>query len=135
MLGTPTACTYVAIVPPPLRLGIPGACRMRAGRWLRYKCAGRFRRQTCEDCYHDGRSAVWFHVPDDLWDTVRGTRHVLCLTCFDRRAERLGVDYSGDVTIQGRSSWLACGVAMQALERRQAEARTSDSFARIVRSA
>lgn len=67
---------------------------------------------------------------------------VLCLTCFDRRAEQAGVDYSGDVVIMGRGAWLACGVAAKALEVRQAAARAASdsnsadaSCARIVRSA
>jgi hypothetical protein len=90
--------------------------RVRAYRWLRYKCR---HGQTCEDCYRDGRDSVWLHVPNDVWDAVRGDRHVLCLTCFDRRAERMGVDYSGDVVVMGREAWLACGVAAKALEARQ----------------
>src|ERR1700728_2508934 len=89
---------------------------MKLARWLRYKCAGRFGRQTCEDCYRDGRDAVWFHVPDQTWHEVRGNRHVLCLTCFDRRAERVDVDYSCDVVVMGRSAWLADGFAARALE-------------------
>jgi hypothetical protein len=45
---------------------------------------------------------------------------VLCLTCFDRRAECAGVDYSGGVVIMGRESWLADGAAAKALEARRA---------------
>jgi hypothetical protein len=90
---------------------------MNVGRWFRYKCAGRFRRQTYMDCYRDGRDSIWFYVPDDVWHAVVGDRQdVLCLTCFDRHAERAAVDYSGNVVVMGRSAWLADGVAAKALE-------------------
>lgn len=113
MLVTPGACTYVVITSP----FDVGALAVKAFRWLRYKCAGRFRRQTCMDCYRDGRSSVWFHVPDHVWYAVMGnSQDVLCLTCFDRRAETTGVDYSGDVIVMGRSAWLADGTAARALE-------------------
>jgi hypothetical protein len=79
---------------------------MKALRWLRYKLAGPFRHQTCEDCYRDGRESIWFHVPDDVWHALRGDRHVLCLTCFDRRAERECFDYRRGLDVQGRASWL-----------------------------
>jgi len=81
-----------------------GLVRMKPVRWLRYKAAGRFGQQTCEDCYRDGRGSVGFHVPDRVWDAVRGDRHVLCLTCFDRRAERAGIDYSGEIVVMSRSA-------------------------------
>jgi hypothetical protein len=94
-------------------------------------------------CYRDGRDSVWFYVPDGVWYAVVGDcQAVLCLTCFDRRAERAGVDYSGDLVVMGRSAWLADGVAAKALEARQAAIRTAsersnadESCNRIVRSA
>jgi hypothetical protein len=95
------------------------------------------------DCYRDGRGSVWFYVPDGVWVAVAGDcQDVLCLTCFDRRAERVGVDYSGDVVVFGRSAWLADGAAAKALEARQAASRAAsarsnavDSCVKIVRSA
>lgn len=83
---------------------------MKALRRLRYRLlqavAARLGRQTCEDCYRDGRTAVWFGVPNETWEAVRGDRHVLCLTCFDVRAERADIDYGQDIVIEGRSSWM-----------------------------
>lgn len=80
---------------------------MKAARWLRYKLAWRFREQTCADCYIDSRAALWFYVPDHMWRLVVGeSQDVLCLSCFDRRAESQGVDYRAWLTILGRRSWL-----------------------------
>lgn len=86
---------------------------MKLLRRLRYKLAGRFgwfgRRfgcQTCEDCYRTGRSSVWFGVPDDVWHLLRGDRHVLCLTCFDQRAQARGIDYRAGLVVEGCGSWL-----------------------------
>lgn len=109
---------------------------MKPLRWLRYKWAGRLRRQTCANCYRDGRTAIWFYVPDDVWASVMGEdQRVLCLPCFDRLAERCGVDYGGEIEIQGRGSWL---VGIQAVAAVATSAALSSASARrpnIVRSA
>ncbi len=61
------------------------------------------RPQTCKDCWHSG--GLDFHVPDVLWRAVIDgqlwkvpglgavANPMLCLACFDRRAEHRGVDY------------------------------------------
>src|SRR4051812_2946245 len=98
---------------------------MKALRMLRYKYGGRFRHQTCANCGRFGDSAVWFYVPDQVWAAVMGDcQDVLCLTCFDRRAELRRVDYSQAIRVQGRRSWLA------GLPSYQATAVSSDSRAR-----
>ena len=76
---------------------------MKAAHWLWYRCAGRFRRQTCLDCYRDGRVSIWFYVPDAVWSAVMGDcQDVLCLNCFDVRARQIDVDYSGEIVLMGR---------------------------------
>src|SRR5207302_7664570 len=75
------------------------------------------RPQTFKDCWRsDGFD---FHVPESIWRQViagaswrvpgieRVTNPVLCLSCFDRRAERVGINYSGSIVVMGRRSWLA----------------------------
>lgn len=43
----------------------------------------------CKDC---GRRGAMFHVPDDVWLVVTGTREgVLCFDCFNRTAIERGV--------------------------------------------
>jgi hypothetical protein len=80
---------------------------MKPVRWLRFKLAGRLREQTCQDCYRDTRSAIWFYVANHVWWAVVGEdQPVLCLVCFDRRAERVGVDYRPWLTVLGARSWL-----------------------------
>ena len=84
-----------------------------------------------------------FYVPDTIWEAAAGGCTVLCIACFDRRAEKADVDYGGAIVVLGRRSWLACGVAAKALEARQAAAREAArdplsehaSLARMVRSA
>lgn len=87
---------------------------------------------ACMDC---GRiDGLDFHVPPEIWNAVvvpsirgyqqdmlvvgapydrEGWPGVLCLECFDRRAEARGIDYSGDLAVMGRGSWLATGVAAE----------------------
>lgn len=89
------------------------------------------RPQTCKDCWRS--DGIDFHVPDPLWRAVCAgsvwadgvTDPVLCLDCFDRRAERAGIDYAAAITVLGRRSWLAARVLDSA----------QDSLARMVRSA
>ena len=42
-----------------------------------------------------------FYVPETIWEAAAGGCTVLCLACFDRRAERAGVDYSGAIVVMG----------------------------------
>jgi hypothetical protein len=57
-----------------------------------------------------------FYVPETIWEAAAGGCTVLCLACFDRRAERAGVDYSGAIVVMGRRSWLACGEGVRRTE-------------------
>ena len=64
-----------------------------------------WRRQTCKDCWRAG--GLDFHVPDEVWQAVvPGRTTVLCLDCFDRRAEAARVDYSPTIRLLGRQ----CGI-------------------------
>lgn len=99
-------------------------------RWLRrliYVLSPYPRQQTCKDCWRpDGLD---FHVPTPIWNEVttvpvwppmarEGFPGVLCLECFDRRAQVRGIDYSGELVIMGRHAWLADGIAATRLRER-----------------
>jgi len=87
--------------PPPI------ACREELKlflRQIRYLLRRPPRRQTCKDCWRS--DALDFYVPDPVWDAVARGCTVLCLACFDRRAEDAGIDYRSWLTVLGRGSWL-----------------------------
>ncbi len=80
--------------------------------------------QTCRDCWRT--SYFDFHVatldwnaavdPDGRWDDPPdGAPGTLCLPCFDRRAERQGVDYSASLAVMGHGCWNVDGEAVQAV--------------------
>lgn len=85
-------------------------------RRVRHRLTPPPRPQTCKDCWT--RDGIDFHVPNGIWRLVTEGRRwsegitnpKLCLQCFDRRAERAGVDYSGAITVLGRRSWLSGAV-------------------------
>ena len=91
------------------------AMRARLCR-VRYRLTPPPRPQTCKDCWHSG--GLDFHVPDVLWRAVIDGQvwkvpglgavvdPVLCLACFDRRAEDRGVDYRPGLVVLGSRSWL-----------------------------
>lgn len=107
---------------------------LRCVRWLLTRGTRRGR-QTCRDCYRNGREAIWFYVPDELWEAVMDrSQAVICLTCFDRRAEARSVNYGPVIEVQGRGSWLA---GRYAATTATSEERSSerDKRASMVRSA
>ena len=83
-------------------------------RRFRYRLRRLPRPQTCKDCWRS--DGIDFYVPEQVWDAVARDCTVLCLTCFDRRAEGAAVDYSDSLVIMGRRSWLATGEASRRLE-------------------
>jgi hypothetical protein len=101
-------------------------------RWLSYQLSVPPRQQTCKDCWRN--DGLDFYVPPATWNAVvkpeirgyaldqtvvgepydrEGWPGVLCLECFDRRAQARGIDYSGYVAVMGRKAWLATGEAMR----------------------
>jgi len=83
-------------------------------RRFRYRLRRLPRPQTCKDCWRS--DGIDFYVPEQVWDAVARDCTVLCLTCFDRRAESEAVDYSDSLVIMGRRSWLACGEGVRRTE-------------------
>ena len=122
--GTSATCRF-------RRRGHMWACRLSPGlafsavakaivaqlRLVCYRLTPPPRPQTCKDCWHSG--GLDFHVPDVLWRAVIDGQvwkvpglgavvdPVLCLACFDRRAEDRGVDYRPGLVVLGSRSWLA----------------------------
>ena len=88
----------------------------------------------CRDCGASMADRLDFHVGTSSWNATmdptgsirgeigdpvqrEGVPGVVCLVCFDRRAERASVDYSGDLAIMGHGCWLASGEAIKAVGR------------------
>jgi hypothetical protein len=49
-------------------------------------------REICKLCWHVSR--VGFRVPDDMWNMIVPAHvrtHIVCLSCFTRLADELGV--------------------------------------------
>lgn len=105
---------------------------MRWLRRLRYLLSRPARRQTCKDCWRN--DGLDFHVTTEVWNAVVAPRYetytgpsglpwtrptdltsyvregwpgVLCLACFDKRAERRGVNYMNAVRVHGSRWWMA----------------------------
>ena len=80
--------------------------------------------QSCIDCWHPRyfdfhvATSDWNAVvdPAGLWDApVEGAPGTLCLPCFDRRAERQGVDYSAALAVMGHGCWNVNSEAAEAV--------------------
>lgn len=54
-------------------------------------------REICSLCHEVNR--VGFHVPDEIWRAVteRFPSHVLCLACFTRLGDELGVEWDQEI--------------------------------------
>jgi len=61
--------------------------------------------EVCKKCHR--RNCVGFNVSDDVWKSVAQERwNVLCATCFDEEAQRLGIEYEfGEVWPISWSDW------------------------------
>src|SRR5207253_1345605 len=86
--------------------GITMTSVIRLVRHLSYLLQWPPRRQTCKDCWRN--DGIDFHVPPEIWNAVVAPigwpawwdwGGVLCLECFDRRAEKRGIDYSGGLAV------------------------------------
>jgi hypothetical protein len=58
-------------------------------------------------------------IREEIGDLMKreGVPGIVCLACFDRRAESARVDYSGDLAIMGHGCWMATGEAISAVGR------------------
>jgi hypothetical protein len=89
-----------------------GGMRLARRLWFLWRRRFGGARQTCRDCWRN--DGIDFLVPNVVWRLVTGWHDgggVLCLACFDRRAERKDVDYSAFVAVGGRRCWMAPGGA------------------------
>lgn len=60
--------------------------------------------EWCKGC--DRRVVVGFSVPDEDWEAVVGGEfNILCLACFDERAEAKGVRYTVLDTVRPIAWW------------------------------
>ena len=59
------------------------------------------------------RMVVGYSVDDEVWAMVAGEHNILCLACFDARAQALGVPY--EVTVFGPLRWFEFDEALDAV--------------------